>query len=576
MEEEEEVEEMDIEDEMDDLEIINPYEIEEGKLPPPHVDSNTSSDSEPKVEAEDEDEDEATIGTITHAPYSTWQDGSIFVGISMERRRETQEHHKLKQSVSTLEDQMRGLMLEDKEEKESLKKKLRVSQQEKEQIDQVFRHMIDWIHKQFGVKIPTYMGDGDESNAYETGGQDRAPPVREVTFSSFMKCNLTPFHGKQGAIELCRWFEKSEMVFSISDYAKRNKVKFVAATLQGRALTWWNSQVATLGLNVTIGKSWGDMKKMMLEEFCPDEEFQLRKKVEAYIKGLPENIKGEVTSSRPVNLNEAIRMAHTLMEKKVVATGANTQSTPICYGCEERCHTQNHCPNKNNPQGEEAHGRDYVIKEVDKDQGPNVVMGTFLLNNRYATVLFDSSSDKSFVNTSFSHFIDIDLVRLDPSYEVELADGRVASTYIVLKGYIIKLVGHLFKIDLMPIELGTFDVIIGMDWLVKQDAVIVCGKKAKKFIKRGSQLFVAHVAKKEPQEKRLEDVPVIRDFPEVFPDDLSGLPPPWQVEFRINLVPGTTPVARVPYRLAPLKMKELAKQLQVLSEKGFIRPSSSP
>nr|GFB73583.1 putative zinc finger, CCHC-type, retrotransposon Gag domain protein [Tanacetum cinerariifolium] len=112
------------------------------------------------------------------------------------------------------------------------------------------------------------------SNKNETGGQDRAPPVRECTFSSFMKCNPTPFHGKEGAIELCRWFEKSEMVFSISDCAEKNKVKFDAATLQGRALTWWNSQVATLGLNVEIGKSWDDMKKMMLEEFCLDEEVQ--------------------------------------------------------------------------------------------------------------------------------------------------------------------------------------------------------------------------------------------------------------------------------------------------------------
>nr|GFC21760.1 reverse transcriptase domain-containing protein [Tanacetum cinerariifolium] len=78
------------------------------------------------------------------------------------------------------------------------------------------------------------------------------------------------------------------------------------------------------------------------------------------------------------------------------------------------------------------------------------------------------------------------------------------------------------------------------------------------------------------QEKRIEDVPVIRDFPEVFPDDLPGLPPPWQVEFRIDLAPGAAPVARAPYRLAPSEMKELAKQLQELSEKGFIRPSSSP
>nr|GEV92687.1 putative reverse transcriptase domain-containing protein [Tanacetum cinerariifolium] len=143
------------------------------------------------------------------------------------------------------------------------------------------------------------------------------------------------------------------------------------------------------------------------------------------------------------------------------------------------------------------------------------------------------------------------------------------------------------------------------DVATEQDVVIVCGKKvvhvpyknktlvvegdrgasrlkvlscikARKYIERGSQLFVAHVIQKEPQEKRLEDVPVIRDFLEVFPDDLPGLPPPWQVEFRIDLVPGTAPVIRAPYWLAPSLMKELAKQLQKLSEKGFILPSSSP
>nr|GEZ43275.1 hypothetical protein [Tanacetum cinerariifolium] len=337
---------------------------------------------------------------------------------------------------------------------------------------------------------------------------------------------------------------------------------------------------------------------------------------EADIKGFPENIKGETTSSRPVNKNEVVRMAHTLMEQKIQAKAERVgykghkplcnnckkhhngnyeatchdygrlghfakycrrRSTPVCYECREKGHTRNYCLKKNNPQGGQTRGRAYVIKEADKDQGPNVVMGTFLLNNRYATVLFDSGSDKSFVNTSFSHLIDINPVRLNTSYEVELADGRVSSTNIVLKGCTINLVGHLFKIDLMPIELGTFDVIIGMDWLVEQDAVIVCGKKvvhvpyknktlvvegdrgasrlkviscikAKKFIERGSQLFVAHVTEKEPQEKQIEDVPVIRDFPKVFLDDLPGLPPPRQVEFQIDLAPGAAPVARAPYR----------------------------
>nr|GFD06675.1 putative reverse transcriptase domain-containing protein [Tanacetum cinerariifolium] len=97
----------------------------------------------------------------------------------------------------------------------------------------------------------------------------------------------------------------------------------------------------------------------------------------------------------------------------------------------------------------------------------------------------------------------------------------------------------------------------------------------KKYVDRGSYLFVAQVIEKEPAERRLEDVPVICKFPDVFPEDLPGLPPPRQVELEIKLVPGAAPVARAPYRLAPSEMKELAKQLQELSDKGFIRPSSS-
>ncbi|GJW49779.1 putative reverse transcriptase domain-containing protein [Tanacetum coccineum] len=139
----------------------------------------------------------------------------------------------------------------------------------------------------------------------------------------------------------------------------------------------------------------------------------------------------------------------------------------------------------------------------------------------------------------------------------------------------------------------SFDAIICMDWLAKYKAVIVCAEKIVRIpcgnetliihevhAKRISYLFLAHVTAKEVEDKsekkRLEDVPIVRDFPDVSPEDLSGLPPTRQVEFQIDLVPGAAPVARAPYRLAPSEMKELSEQLKELSDKGLIRPSSSP
>ncbi|GJW25688.1 putative reverse transcriptase domain-containing protein [Tanacetum coccineum] len=465
-------------------------------------------------------------------------------------------------------------------------------------------------------------------------GQDAASAIRECTFARFMKCNPTAFHGP--------------------------------------ALTWWNAKIATMGLETVNQIPWTEMKQLMTVEFCLIEEVQRiehelwnlkvkeyiivaytqrfnelalmcprmvepeRVKVDAYIQGLTDNIKGKVTSSKPANLNEAVRMAHKLMgqksqarderilegkkrkwrafkvcgkvghkirycKEKNVATGANALPILTCYDCGEQGHIRNRCPRKaKQEEVREVRGRAYSIKDAES-KGPNVVTGTFLLNNGYAFVLFDLGSDRSFVDTRFSSMLDIDPVKIRASYEVELADGRVVSTNIILKGCTLNLVNHIFEIDLMSIELGTFNVIIDMDWLVKHDAVIVCGEKvvripygnkmllvesnkgvsrlkviscikASKYVERGCHLFLAHVTEYKSKEKRLKDVPVIHDFPK----ELPGLPLPRQVEFQIDLVPGAAPVARAPYRLAPPEMRELSVQLQELLEKGFIRSSSSP
>ncbi|GJS32948.1 putative reverse transcriptase domain-containing protein [Tanacetum coccineum] len=238
----------------------------------------------------------------------------------------------------------------------------------------------------------------------------------------------------------------------------------------------------------------------------------------------------------------------------------------------------------------EAKGKAYVVGRRDANPDSNVVTGMFLLNNNYAYILFDSGTDRSFVSTTFSTLLDIIPDTLDVSYAVELADGRISKTNTVLRGCTLGLLGHPFNIDLIPVELGSFDVVIGMDWLANHRDRCGKGKKSKlsiisctntqKYIKKGCPIFLAQVMRKETEdkseEKRLEDVPTVRDFPEVFPEDLSGLPPTRQVEFQIDLVPGAAPVAQSPYRLASSELQELSTQLQELSDKGFIRPSSSP
>nr|GEV05920.1 putative reverse transcriptase domain-containing protein [Tanacetum cinerariifolium] len=231
-----------------------------------------------------------------------------------------------------------------------------------------------------------------------------------------------------------------------------------------------------------------------------------------------------------------------------ITNNINTVSpTDNAAGIEDNAVDENivyRCCYKKNRQGGNNREVVYKLRAVDAQQDSKVVTGTFLLNNRYATALFDSGADKSFVFTNFSTLIDIEPVELDTSYEVELADGKVVNTNNVLIGCTLNLLNRSFPIDFMVIELGSFDIIIGMDWLSRNDSAILCGEKkvripwkARKYIENGYELFLAQVTKQESKLKRLEDVPVIEDFPEAFPEELPGLLPLMQVEFCIGLIP---------------------------------------
>ncbi|GJZ63657.1 putative reverse transcriptase domain-containing protein [Tanacetum coccineum] len=204
----------------------------------------------------------------------------------------------------------------------------------------------------------------------------------------------------------------------------------------------------------------------------------------------------------------------------------------------------------------------YAVGRAGTNPNSNVVTGTFLLNNRYASILFDTGADRSFVSTAFGSQIGITPSTLDYYYDVELADRRIIGLNAIIWGCTLNFLNHPFNMDLMLVELGSFDVIIGMDWLAKYQAIIVYAKKIicipwgnemlivrsdrsdqgnetrlniisctkmQKYMLKGFHVFLAHVTTKETEDKsekkRLEDVPIVRNFPEVFLEDLSSLSP---------------------------------------------------
>nr|GEZ88594.1 putative reverse transcriptase domain-containing protein [Tanacetum cinerariifolium] len=391
-------------------------------------------------------------------------------------------------------------------------------------------------------------------------------------------------------------------------------------------------------------------------------------KIDKYINGLPDNIYGNVMSSKPRTLDETIELTNDLMDQKLCTyakRGDNKRKTddtsrnnhwhqqhPFkkqnvtkvynigtrerkpykgslpnketpkgngCFECETSGHFKRDCPKLKNKNGgnRNAQGWVYAVRNAKKNRNVpmnpdlNFVTGTFLLNNRYASILFNTGADRSFISIAFSSLINIDPTPLGSSYDVELADEKIAGIDTIIRGCTINFQNHSFNINLMPVELGSFDIIIGMDCLRRCHAMIVCDEKlvqipygnenltfrgnksnngresrlaviscskAQEYMAKGCQTFLAQISTKKEEDKsegkQLKDVPIVQDFLEVFPEDLPGLPPARPVEFHIDLILGVAPVARAPYRLAPFEMKGLSKQLQELSDKGFIRPNS--
>ncbi|GJY12612.1 putative reverse transcriptase domain-containing protein [Tanacetum coccineum] len=278
----------------------------------------------------------------------------------------------------------------------------------------------------------------------------------------------------------------------------------------------------------------------------------------------------------------------------------------VCHECGSPDHFRNTCPKlnrapgqtgnqlaiegsrNNRSNGNQIRGRAYNVNvnAMEAVQDPNIVTGTFSLNDHFVTVLFDSGADFSFVSTKFAPLLNVKPSIVNPGYVIEVADGKKVEVDRVIRDCKLELGSSLFSINLIPLGHGSFDVIIGMDWLSQHKAVIVCHDKVVEIPVEDGRILRVHgeravgitkaLKSAKEDEPKLNDISVVCEFEDVFPEDLLGLPPQRQVEFRIDLVPGATPIAKSPYRLAPSEMQELSGQLQELQDKGFIRPSHSP
>nr|GEX46189.1 putative reverse transcriptase domain-containing protein [Tanacetum cinerariifolium] len=469
--------------------------------------------------------------------------------------------------------------------------------------------------------------NGDGSQSSHEDNPRHVQTTRPCFYDDFMKFHPLNFKGNEGIVGLNRWIKKMEFVFNISGCGIENQVKFATCTLLDVALTWWNGQIWTLGPEA-YAMTKEVLKKKMTDKYCPQGELKKleielwnlkvkendvptytncfqeltlictkfvaneNEKIDKYISGLLDNIYGNVKSSKPRTLDKTIELTNDLMDQKLCTYAERADNKRKTEDTSRNNHgyqqqpfkkqnvTKRDCPKLKNKNGgnRNAQGWVYAVGNAENNGNApinpdsNVVMGTFLLNNRYASIFFDTGADRSFISIAFSSLVNIDPTPLGSSYDVELSDGKIVGIDTIIRGCTINFLNHRY-------ETLTFRGNESNNGRESRLTVISCSK-AQRYMAKGCQTFMTQISARTEEDrsegKQLKDVLIVRDFLNVFPEDFPGLPPARPVEFQIDLIPGAAPVARASYRLAPSEMKELLEQLQELSDKGFIRPNSSP
>jgi ribonuclease HI len=290
------------------------------------------------------------------------------------------------------------------------------------------------------------------------------------------------------------------------------------------------------------------------------------------------------------------------------AGGSQLTNPKACFNCRETGHFIANCPYKNKPapsvfsnsvngpkqasgasrgapaKSQQSFGKAKVnhVYVEEAEDAPGVILGEFLVQSVLATVLFDSGASHSFISSSFVEANNVDTVALKRPLITQSPGGHIPCHLGVI-GIPINLSGVVFLANLVVLNSQGIDVILGMDWLTKHRGSIACAERTVTVTNHHGETVTCHVKVSRPgpmlhnlKAETPKEVPVVAEYMDVFPEELPGMPPEREVEFAIDLVPGTAPIAKRPYRMAAPELAELKKQLDELLQKGYIRPSSSP
>nr|GEV34485.1 reverse transcriptase domain-containing protein [Tanacetum cinerariifolium] len=321
----------------------------------------------------------------------------------------------------------------------------------------------DEVARQLNTALPNLLNQLVQ--ALRGNQANQGDVTQSCSYKTFRFCGAKEFFGTEDAVGLLTLFKGIEVVLYISKFPTKSQVKFASCMLQGHALTWWNTLVQTRGRATVIAQPFEDFKKLLMKKYYPNDEIQKEQCVNGYIQGLAPEIKINVTSSKPNTIQSTVTMANRL------TTDGN--------------------PNQGNNRNQ-ARGRAFSLGVAEAPQDPNIVTGTFSLNDHFATVLFDFCADYSFISTKFLPFIDMKTSVINPGYEIKIANDLKVETNQIVQGCILELEGHTFIINLIPFGHGSFDMIMGMDWSSKRRAKMVCFEKIVQIPLSNEEILKSH------------------------------------------------------------------------------------